>query len=62
MISQIFGSDLPSKPIKSSGRELVVKFKSHVKSGPFFMKNLQAKFVLTYWSEYDGKCITYFMN
>jgi len=54
IISKIFGSNTPSTPIKSSGRELVIKFKSQIKNGPFYLKNIQAKFLLSYVSEYNG--------
>jgi len=55
LLLTIFGSDLPPKPIKSSGQELVIKFKSHFRNGPFYSKNNDAKFLLTYDTEYNSK-------
>jgi len=55
LVLTVFGSNLPSNPIKSSGQELVIKFKSHLRNGPFYLKNTDAKFLLTYNTEYDSK-------
>lgn len=55
----IFGSNLPSNPIKSSAQELVIKFKSHLRNGPFYLKNTDAKFLMTYNTEYDSKLLNY---
>lgn len=55
LLVTIFGSDVPPKPIKSSGQELVIKFKSHFRNGPFYSKNTDAKFLLTYDTEYNSK-------
>uniref|UniRef100_A0A2H8TEF1 Cubilin n=1 Tax=Melanaphis sacchari TaxID=742174 RepID=A0A2H8TEF1_9HEMI len=54
LILTIFGSNFPSTPIKSSGQELVIKFKSHFRNGPFYLKNTDAKFLLTYHTIYDA--------
>ncbi|KAL5234243.1 hypothetical protein ACI65C_001653 [Semiaphis heraclei] len=53
LLLTVFGSDLPPNPIKSSGQELVIKFKSHISDGPFYLKNTDAKFLLTYDTEYN---------
>lgn len=53
-MSTIFGSDLPLKPILSSGKELVIKFKSHIRDGPYHMNNTQATFLMSYHTEYIG--------
>lgn len=55
LLLTVFGSDLPPNPIKSSGQELVIKFKSHISDGPFYLKNTDAKFLLTYDTEYNCK-------
>jgi len=55
LILTVFGSNLPQNPIKSSGQELVIKFKSHFRDGPFYLKNTDAKFLLTYDTEYNCK-------
>jgi len=55
LLQTIFGSNLPPNPIKSSGQELVIKFKSHFRDGPFYLKNTDAKFLLTYDIEYNSK-------
>ncbi|XP_022177373.1 cubilin-like [Myzus persicae] len=54
LLLTIFGSNLPPNPIKSSGQELVIKFKSHFRNGPFYLKNTDAKFLLTYDTEYNS--------
>lgn len=54
LLTKIFGSNAPSTPIKSSGQELVIKFKSQI-SGPYNAKNNQQKFFINYDSEYNGK-------
>lgn len=56
MITKIFGADLPSKPIKSSGRELIIQFKSYLKTnGRLYVKNIHPQFLMSYWTEYNGK-------
>lgn len=54
MITKIFGSKLPLDVFSSAGRELVIKFKSHKRNGPFHGKNIQAKFVMSYWTQLNG--------
>jgi len=54
-LTKIFGSNVPSTPIKSSGQELVIKFKSQVLNGPFYVKDIQPKFLINYYAEYNGK-------
>ncbi|XP_029345465.1 cubilin isoform X2 [Acyrthosiphon pisum] len=51
-ISTIVGSDLPLDDIRSSGQELIIKFKSHLINGPFRMNNTQAKFLISYETDY----------
>ncbi|CAI6368736.1 unnamed protein product [Macrosiphum euphorbiae] len=51
-ISTIVGSDLPLDVIRSSGQELIIKFKSYFTNGPFRMNNTQAKFLMSYETEY----------
>lgn len=55
MLTQIFGSNIPSQVISSSGRELVIKFKTHVQEGPFHVKNDEAKFLIYYMIYSSGK-------
>jgi len=54
-ISTIVGSDLPLDVIRSSGQELIIKFKSYFTNGPFHMNNTQAKFLMSYETEYIGR-------
>ncbi|XP_029345463.1 cubilin isoform X3 [Acyrthosiphon pisum] len=51
-ISTIAGSDLPLDVIKSSGQELIIKFKSYFTNAPFRMNNTQATFLMSYKTEY----------
>lgn len=55
MLTKIFGSNVSSQVIQSSGRELVIVFISHDKNGPFFMKNDEAKFLIDYETVANGK-------
>jgi len=61
-ISTIVGSDLPSEDIRSSGQELIIKFKSHFINGPFRMNNTQAKFLMSYETDYIGNLINNYIG
>lgn len=61
-ISTIVGSDLPLDDIRSSGQELIIKFKSHFKNGPFRMNNTQAKFLMSYTTDYIGNLINNYIG
>ncbi|XP_050435751.1 cubilin [Adelges cooleyi] len=62
MITKVFGSNSPASPIRSSGQELVIKFKSVPKSGPFTSKSNNAKFLLSYETEYNDCAKDYEME
>lgn len=51
----IFGSNIPSNAIESSGRELVIKFKSHTSKRPLYIKSAQSKFVIGFTAKFSGK-------
>lgn len=61
-ISTIFGSDLPLDDIRSSGQELIIKFKSRFTNGPFRMNNTQAKFLISYETKYIGNLINNYIR
>lgn len=54
MISTIVGSDIPLNVIRSSGQELIIKFKSHFINGRYRMNNTQATFLMSYKTEDKG--------
>lgn len=56
-ISTIFGSDLPLNEFRSSGQELIIKFKSHIINGSNRMNNTNAKFLFSYHTKYIGNLI-----
>ncbi|VVC39263.1 EGF-like, conserved site,EGF-like calcium-binding domain,CUB domain,EGF domain,EGF-like calcium- [Cinara cedri] len=53
-ITTIFGSNLPLDTFISTGRELVIKFKSQTRNGQFYGKDVQAKFAMYYWTSENG--------
>lgn len=55
MLTKIIGSNLPSQVIMSSSRELVIKFKSNINNASFFIKNVEAKFLIDYETVDNGK-------
>lgn len=55
MLTKIFSSNLPSQPIVSSGREIVIHFKSHIRKEPMYIRNGEAKFLINYESMENGK-------
>lgn len=55
LLTKIFGSNIPSQQIKSSGPQLLIKFKSYPKNGHLLTDIQQGKFLIKYQSEYNGK-------
>jgi len=60
-ISTIFGSDLPLNEFRSTGQELIIKFKSHIINGPNRMNNTNAKFLFSYHTNYIGNLINIYI-
>lgn len=56
-ILTIVGSDQPLDNIRSSGQELIIKFKSYSIKGPFRMNNTQATFLMSYETDYISNLI-----